>query len=424
MLRYFFLLALASGVWLGTAFAQQEASYALDTLTLAQAQALLLKHNRDLHAAHTALTALKADVVTAGERPNPSLSVNTSSINLDSGLGNGGVWDKHMDTVVRVDQLLERGNKRGLRLASANALTAAQTASNQDLLRQLRASLTDRYSDLLLAQERERIGEQTLALYRRSVQASTLRLKAGDIAVADLARIQVDAARAEGDLRQARVDRGHAQLALAAMLGIEAQATAIHAADPWPGDIGVAPSAATPQVVEQRPDVQAAALRVQAAESARDLARAQQTRDVSVGIQYEHDPPDGRNLLGVGFSVPLLVNHQYQGEIARAEADLQVARDEAGKVRAQALSELLSADADLRAARDRREIYQSGVVSAAQRAADAAEFAFQQGASSVTDLLDARRTLHATLLDAANAQADYAKALAAWRSARNIEDEP
>ncbi len=223
-------------------------------------------------------------------------------------------------------------------------------------------------------------------------------------------------------MRQARVDRGHAQLALAALLGLEAQAAAIHAADAWPNDAPALTPSATTLMIEQRPDVQAAALRVQAAESARDLARAQQTRDVSVGIQYEHNPPDGRNLLGLGFSVPLLVNHQYQGEIARAEADLQVARDVAEKVRAQALSEVLNAEADLRAARDKREIYQSGVIKAAQRAADAAEFAFQQGASSVTDLLDARRTLHATLLDAASAQADYAKALAAWRSALNTED--
>jgi outer membrane protein, heavy metal efflux system len=35
----------------------------------------------------------------------------------------------------------------------------------------------------------------------------------------------------------------------------------------------------------------------------------------------------------------------------------------------------------------------------------------------VTDLLDALRTLYATRLDAIAAQADYAKALAAWQAA-------
>ena len=44
-----------------------------------------------------------------------------------------------------------------------------------------------------------------------------------------------------------------------------------------------------------------------------------------------------------------------------------------------------------------------------------AEFAYKNGAIGVMDLLDARRTLRAIQIDAATAQADYAKALAAWQ---------
>jgi hypothetical protein len=57
----------------------------------------------------------------------------------------------------------------------------------------------------------------------------------------------------------------------------------------------------------------------------------------------------------------------------------------------------------------------------AVRAADAAEYAYKRGAVGVTDLLDARRTLYATRLDAASAEADYAKARAAWRAATGID---
>jgi cobalt-zinc-cadmium efflux system outer membrane protein len=49
--------------------------------------------------------------------------------------------------------------------------------------------------------------------------------------------------------------------------------------------------------------------------------------------------------------------------------------------------------------------------------ANSAEFAYSKGASGVLDLLDSRRALRQTRLDAVEAQGDYAKALAAYRTA-------
>ena len=46
-----------------------------------------------------------------------------------------------------------------------------------------------------------------------------------------------------------------------------------------------------------------------------------------------------------------------------------------------------------------------------------AEFAYSRGAIGVMDLLDSRRQLYATRLEASASQADYAKSLAAWQAA-------
>jgi len=53
----------------------------------------------------------------------------------------------------------------------------------------------------------------------------------------------------------------------------------------------------------------------------------------------------------------------------------------------------------------------------AQKAAEGAEFAYSRGAIGVMDLLDARRQLYATRLEASGAQADYAKSFAVWQAA-------
>jgi cobalt-zinc-cadmium efflux system outer membrane protein len=70
----------------------------------------------------------------------------------------------------------------------------------------------------------------------------------------------------------------------------------------------------------------------------------------------------------------------------------------------------------LGAAADRLRRYEASLLAEAQKAADYAEYAYRNGAIGVIDLLDARRTLRAVTLDAAAARADYAKALARWRS--------
>ena len=76
------------------------------------------------------------------------------------------------------------------------------------------------------------------------------------------------------------------------------------------------------------------------------------------------------------------------------------------------------AASDLAAAAERLERYDSTLLEAAQRSAQAAEFAFQRGVTSVLEVLDARRTLRAVRLEALAARTDHAKALAAWRASQ------
>jgi cobalt-zinc-cadmium efflux system outer membrane protein len=50
------------------------------------------------------------------------------------------------------------------------------------------------------------------------------------------------------------------------------------------------------------------------------------------------------------------------------------------------------------------------------------EFAFRRGASSVLEVLDARRTLRAVRLEALAARTEHAKAYAAWRAAQTTAE--
>ena len=70
---------------------------------------------------------------------------------------------------------------------------------------------------------------------------------------------------------------------------------------------------------------------------------------------------------------------------------------------------------DLSNAADRLKAYEQQILPRARKVSEQAELAYTKGAIALVDLLDARRTLRASLLEALNVQTDYAKAATAWQ---------
>jgi outer membrane protein, heavy metal efflux system len=401
-------------------------------LTLRDAEQQLQTANRDVRLARRALEAAQAGTVSAGARPNPNLSLGVASINPQVGVGGGSLRDKTIDSSVRVDQLIERGDKRELRVSAARRSEAAASQDFADVLRQQRLALRSAYYDLLFAQDKSAVSKENIVLFERTIEAAELRYKAGDIAAADVSRLRVDALRAQNDARSAEADRRRAQLALAYLIGAEAKAGGLRAADPWPAPAALDAPQVTDEMLDRRPDVRAAMSRVDAAAGARDLARSLRTRDVTVGLSYDHYPVNPGfaagsgagtgSTYGVFVSVPLFARYYYEGEVQRAESDYGAALDALEKTRAQARSELNRTASDLQAAAERLARYDGSLLAEAKKASDSAEYAYKNGAIGVMDLLDARRTLRAIQVDAAAARNDYAKALSAWQAGLGSED--
>ena len=386
------------------------------SLTLSAAETLLVSRNRDLIASRRVLEGVRADRVTAGQRPNPVLSL--SALSIDPGrIGAGPPWEKSVDTALQISQAIERGGKRNLRSATADHNVLAASFDVDEMRRQQRFLLRQMYFDLRLAQERVSISRETVMAFRRTLDAANVRLKSGDIASADVSRISVDALRAENDLRHNTADLERARVALAYLIGLETRAANIEATDPWP-DLAQMPDPSGNEVLDARPDVRAATERVNAARKAAQLAAALRSRDVTAFAQFERFPGQQQNnTIGFGVSVPLFLNYSYEGEIRRAESDRYGAQDNLDRVRALARTEIARAWTDLASARDRVDRFDGQLLASARKAAEASEFAYKRGALGVMDLLDARRSLNTTQIDAAAAHADYAKALAAWRAA-------
>lgn len=429
------LMMVGSGGWAAEAVPPAE-SAALGQLSLRQAEQFFAAGNRDVLAARRALQSAEADTLIAGQRPNPVVSLGVSSLNVNRGHGNpnqngsNGLWDKTYNSAVQVSQLYERGNKRELRTAVAESAVKASGFDLKEAYRQQALSMATAYYDLKLAQESLRIQQANVSAYDKTLQAAQLRLKAGDVASADVARIRVDALRGRNDLRQAEASLQKAQTLLAYLLGKDAEASRLYVTDPWPSAESTGVSDATSQWLPLRADVQAAEARMEQAEQAKKLAASLKTRDFTWSLAYQHfpgqEPGSAPDTVGASVSIPLFTNYQYEGEAARAEVGYTAALEARDQVKAIAMTEVQQAQADLQAAMDKSRRFDQSILQEAQKAAEAAEFAYQHGAMSVMDLLDARRILRSLQLEAAMVKADYAKSLSAWlaatRQAFNLQD--
>ncbi|EYS85366.1 multidrug transporter [Cupriavidus sp. SK-4] len=392
------------------------------TLTLAQVRLDALRCNRDIIAARRGVEASQADIQIASQRPNPVLSLGVANINPHAGIGSGNLRSKTVDSTLRVDQLIETANKGGLRVDAARKASAAAGEVVQAVAVQQTAGAEQAFYEAVISQERVGVLREMLGLYDRTRQASETRLKAGDVSRADVTKLQLDALRAQSDMRQAMTDHARDKAQLAQAMGVPGTLAGNRLVPDWPPLDTPVPQV-DPDTLQRRPDVTAAEARLAAAAAARDLARAGRVPDVTVGAQAEHYPVSATNTNGSGNSygvfltIPLYVRHRNGGEARRAEVDYYAALDDRNRVLLEAGNEMERLRSQLEASRQSLQQMRDDVLPAAESVAGSAEFAYGKGATGVLDLLDARRALRQTRLDAVSAQGDYAKALSAYRAA-------
>jgi len=380
------------------------------------------RQNLDVSIAQQNLAAAQADVVSADRAPFPIFTAKTSQMYLDKGvngnqgIGGGAFGQKNIDKSGGIDWTWERGNKRGLRTQSAKQQALAAGADLQDILVMQQIAAAAAYFDLLAARERN---QEMQALSQSALQLSKsarLRLKAGDLSAQDTARLEIEAQRAQADARSAQLDQQRAVLLLQQITKLSINLNTWKVTTDWPSIQVQAPTQGVLQAwVDQRADVVAARERVTAASAAYELAQAQKRADVTLGSSLDHDPRVSNRMLELRLSLPLIWGYGYEGEIGRAQAQLAQAQTLFEKTKLEATSDLQRLLEEFSAALERETLYEQDILPRARKVAEQAERAFTLGASSLTDLLDARRTLRAILIEAAFTRADYAKAHEAWR---------
>ena len=371
------------------------------------------RENLDVSLARRALAAAQADVASADHAPAPVLSAKAASIDLQNGVGTGNLLrDKRIDKSLGIDWTWERGNKRELRTRAAKFSADAAQADLQEVQVQQQLAAAGAYYDLMAAQERIAHVE---AIARSAADLSTTaqrRVGAGDLSRQEALRTEIEAQRAGSEVRSAQAERQKAAAAMSLLTGLPQPFSLV--AD-WPAlDAAVS---GMPDV-ELRADVRAAQQRLAAAGAALDGALALRRADVTLGSSVDHFPGTSTRQLEVRLQLPLigvLGSYGFEGEIGRARVLMSQSQDQLEKTQRAAADDNQRLQQELQVSATRSRTYQEAIVPRARQVALMSELAYRQGAMSLADLIDARRTLRTALLEDVASRADHARALAAWQ---------
>jgi cobalt-zinc-cadmium efflux system outer membrane protein len=114
---------------------------------------------------------------------------------------------------------------------------------------------------------------------------------------------------------------------------------------------------------------------------------------------------------GVLLGIRLPLWNANRGDIARARSAAEVSGAEAGSVRISLAAELEGRLRDLQIAGEQARLLDSELLPAATRSVELARFSYEEGETSLLDLLDAQRTYRDTQREAIEAHLSLALAL-------------
>lgn len=382
------------------------------------------QHSLALAAQRQQVVGAEAGIGIAGLRPDPELSWEGTREQIR---GDAPRPWQHGPTL---GWTVETGGKRRARIGEAHsALALAVVGSDVERHAQYREA-AHAFAEACRTGDSRHVRQQSLQALQRITDATAERHRAGDIGGVDVLRARLERDQYRLELRQADTDADTARLALAVPLGRPLDevfgATTLDCAVTAPAiaeDVG----ALLPDALQVHDQVRVAAAEVKHADATLALTRANRWVDptVSVGVATTRGYPgvmdaDGQladalprsRELTVALSVPLPISRRNRGDLVQASAAQTQAVLGLRQAELVATTDVRNLHQRYLAARDTLASYQEGLLDDARQGVERMRLSYQQGASSLLELLDAQRSTDEIQLAYLQARADLALASA------------
>lgn len=401
--------------------------FAQTALTWQQIEDKFEATNPTLKAAHVNIDESRAQEITAYLRPNPQFSATVDQI------GHNTTSNPFKDTLnsYSASYLHERRHKRELRLDSAKESTAVTESTYLDQERSLLFSLRNAFVQLLQAKAVLQNAKENLEYWDRELGVNRNRFKAGDLALVDLNRLELQRVQFEADFESATVNVRTSKIQLLTLMNDRTPIDQFDVTGRFDFDEELMPLEEFRNIaLAARPDLKAAMQSVDLAKINHRLAMANGSTDPTFSVDVAF-PRLSSNYLswafplsqyaGVTVSVPLRIFDRNQGEKLRTQLDIGRNQRLQEAARALVFSDVDSAYWTLIQALSLLKPYKAKYLLLAADNRNRISISFQNGGASLLDLLDAEKAFRDTRVAYLNLIGSYMTAAAQMNMAAGRE---
>ncbi len=375
-------------------------------LTWQETQAAFRANNPALLAGKINIDESRADEITAYLRPNPDLNFGWDQLTPFSGSPFRPIAQSY--AYGSINYLHERQHKRELRLLSAKNGTAIAISTQADLERNLMFNLRDSFVRVLQAKAVMSVAKENLEYYDKEIAINQERFKAGAIAKVDFQRVELQRVQYESDLQSAAVNLRTAKIDLLALVRSTAPVETFDVQETFEYTEPVSTLEELRRIaLEMRPDLQEATHTLEKARTDYRLAVANGSSDPTFGIDGSHQPPPLNTYVGFSVNIPFRIFDRNQGEKLRTQLDINRTQKLLDASSVTAVHDVDSAYATLENTVTLLRPYKARYLQEAGEIRATVSYAYEHGAASLIEFLDAQREYRDTQLNYVNLVGAY-----------------
>lgn len=359
-------------------------------LTADSVIAIVLSTNPRAGAAAELIRAARGTRRTAGTWTNPTLSYQVENTAFPGQGPLTGV-DREASTVAMIP--LEPAYQLRSRASRASAEVRVATAEFSGVRRTLAIQAASAFYGAALADVSVNALDDARAWLDSLTRYMGARVREGAAAEVDLIRLEVERDRAETDLALARVDQARMRALLASLIGRDdftvdvtdmADSTSLRRPIP---DLRSALTSA----LKSRPEIAASDARLAAASSGVAVERSSIVREL--GLITGLKSMAGTQSMIAGLSVSLPVFDQNRGGIQRARAEQRIAGFNSQNIKREVVADVTATWTATQTLSAQLSRMQGGMLRRAEEARRIAEAAYREGATPLTQVIEASRAL-------------------------------
>ncbi len=362
----------------------------IQSISIEEITSLAITNNPAIRQATEQVNSYQGSMIQAGLKKNPMAGYVADEMGGYKGAGRQGI-------------ALSQEIVPEYKLAARQSVVGAeQNAAMQGLEIQRQKVINDATIAgyrLLITQNKEVLIRELLSICEKSAEVAGSLLKANEVPKTDYLQAKIELNKAKMSLGDVQLEREAISKEITLLLNAP-EGTFYKITDSLDRiPIDLDENSLFQRLLEQSPQFRRAQAELSVAQSKIQKERMEAGIEVNVEGSVVYNTYEKQTEVSAGFNIPLRINDKNQGNIMRAQYEIQAAVANIERIKTALKTSFQNKFAQFNIARQRVRFYQEGILAEVDESLKLILQSYQQGQCSYIELLNAQRTMFNTKVE-------------------------